>query len=209
MKANRVALIGLCTGALFAFSAMAEDPYAKPDDTWISISGTVDTVRPDSFTLDYGKGVITVEMDDGDRDADAYKLVKGDKVTVNGKIDDDLFETRTIEAGSVYVESLDTYFYASAADEEDTFVTVTAPVVISQTIVQGKVTEVSGDKFVVDAGLRKVRVDVSKMPNDPLDDEGYQKIKVGDRVSVIGKMDDDLFEGRELMAQSVVTLSGS
>lgn len=209
MKANRVALIGLCTGALFAFSAMAEDPYAKPDDTWISISGTVDTVRPDSFTLDYGKGVITVEMDDGDRDADAYKLVKGDKVTVNGKIDDDLFETRTIEAGSVYVESLDTYFYASAADEEDTFVTVTAPVVISQTIVQGKVTEVSGDEFVVDAGLRKVRVDVSKMPNDPLDDEGYQKIKVGDRVSVIGKMDDDLFEGRELMAQSVVTLSGS
>lgn len=209
MKANRVALIGLCTGALFAFSAMAEDPYAKPDDTWISISGTVDTVRPDSFTLDYGKGVITVEMDDGDRDADAYKLVKGDKVTVNGKIDDDLFETRTIEAGSVYVESLDTYFYASAADEEDTFVTVTAPVVISQTIVQGKVTEVSGDEFVVDAGLRKVRVDVSKMPNDPLDDEGYQKIKVGDRVSVIGKMDGDLFEGRELMAQSVVTLSGS
>jgi uncharacterized protein YdeI (BOF family) len=208
MKVKRVALIGLCMGALLAFSAMAEDPYVKPDDTWISISGTVDTVRPDSFTLDYGKGVITVEMDDGDRDADAYKLVKGDKVTVNGKIDDDLFETRTIEAGSVYVESLDTYFYASAADEEDTFVTVTAPVVISQTIVQGKVTEVSGEEFVVDAGVRKVRVDVSEMSNDPLDDEGYRKIKVGDRVSVIGKMDDDLFEGRELMAQSVVTLSG-
>jgi uncharacterized protein YdeI (BOF family) len=208
MKVKRVALIGLCMGALLAFSAMAEDPYAKPDDTWISISGTVDTVRPNSFTLDYGKGVITVEMDDGDRDADAYKLVKGDKVTVNGKIDDDLFETRTIEAGSVYVESLDTYFYASAADEEDTFVTVTAPVVISQTIVQGKVTEVSGEEFVVDAGVRKVRVDVSEMSNDPLDDEGYRKIKVGDRVSVIGKMDDDLFEGRELMAQSVVTLSG-
>jgi ribosomal protein S1 len=106
------------------------------------------------------------------------------------------------------VESLDTYFYASAADEEDTFVTVTAPVVISKTIVQGKVTEVSGDEFVVDAGVRKVRVDVSEMSNDPLDDEGYRKIKVGDRVSVIGKMDDDLFEGRELMAQSVVTLSG-
>jgi uncharacterized protein YdeI (BOF family) len=113
MKAKRVALIGLSTGALLAFPAMAEDPYAKPDDTWISISGTVDTVRPDSFTLDYGKGVITVEMDDGDRDADAYKLLKGDKATVNGKIDDDLFETRSIEAGSVYVESLDTYFYAS------------------------------------------------------------------------------------------------
>jgi hypothetical protein len=147
-------------------------------------------------------------MDDGDRDADAYKLIKGDKVTVNGMIDDDLFETRSIEASSVYVEGIGTYFFASAADEEDTFVTITAPLVVSKTIVQGKVTEISGDEFVVDAGLRKVRVDVSEMSNDPLDDEGYQKIKVGDRVSVVGKMDDDLFEGRELMAQSVVTLSG-
>ena len=72
------------------------DPYELANNTWISLSGTVHAVSPDTFELDYGEGNITVEMDDGDRDADAYKLLHGDKVTVNGLIDDDLFEMRTI-----------------------------------------------------------------------------------------------------------------
>ena len=37
-------------------------------------------------------------MDDGDRDADAYKLLPGDEVNVIGKVDDDLFQTTTIDA---------------------------------------------------------------------------------------------------------------
>ena len=205
-------LIAACAlGTLASPSAMAKDPYAKPDDSWISISGTVDAVTADSFTLDYGDGVITVEMDDGDRDADGYKLVKGDKVTVNGIVDDDLYETATIEASSVYVESIGTYFFASAVDEEDvavdTFVTVTAPVVISSTVLQGRVTSVSEDEFTIDTGARRIRVEVDEMPYNPLDNEGYQRIEVGDRVSVAGHMDDDLFEGRELVAKSVITLS--
>jgi len=119
-----------------------EEPYEKPDDSWISISGTVESVRPDEFMLDYGEGVITVEMDDGDRDADAYELVKGDKVTVSGRIDDDLFEVAKIEAASVFVENLGTYFYASSVDEEDvdTFITLTTPVIVSATYLQGTVT---------------------------------------------------------------------
>jgi hypothetical protein len=44
------------------------------------------------------------------------------------------------------------------------------------------------------------------MPYNPLDDEGYQKVDVGDRVSVTGTMDYDLFEGRELVADSLVIL---
>ena len=186
----------------------AEDPYMQPDDTWISLSGTVDSVTTDSFTLDYGEGIVTVEMDDGDRDADAYKLVEGDKVTVTGKVDDDFYETTTIEAGSVYVENLGTWFYASAVDEEDTFVTVTSPIVVGETVVQGIVTEVRGEEFVIDTGLRQLTVEVEEMLYNPLDDEGYQKIEVGDRVSVTGTMDSDLFEGRELVAETVVTLEG-
>ncbi|WP_162883824.1 hypothetical protein, partial [Chromatocurvus halotolerans] len=48
-------------------------PYAMADGSVITIDGTVDSVSPDSFALDYGQGVVTVEFDDGDRDADAYK----------------------------------------------------------------------------------------------------------------------------------------
>lgn len=202
----------LTAGLLAAFlaaPALAQDesPYAKADDTWISIDGTVHTVSADEFELDYGPGTITVEMDDGDRDADAYKLAFGDKVRVSGRIDDDFFEETTIEASSVYVENLGTYFYADPADEEDTFVTYTTPITVSNTVIQGTVTDVDVEEFTVNTGARTVRVEVEEMPYNPLDDIGYQKIEVGDRVSVTGDMDTDFFEGqRELVAETIVTL---
>lgn len=188
---------------------LAADPYMKPDDSWISLSGTVEQVEPDAFLLNYGEGLVTIEMDDGDRDADAYQLVEGDSVTVSGRVDDDLFETTTIEASSVYVENLGTTFFASSVDEEDAyvFVHIPTPIVLSATVVEGTVTEVNDEEFSVDAGLREIRVDVSEMPYDPLDDEGYQKIENGDRVRVTGQMEEQFFEGRELMADSVVTLA--
>ncbi len=204
--------------ALFAATILAsspaladdENPYLKADETWISIDGTVESVSANSFELDYGTGVVTVEMDDGDRDADGYKFVKGDKVRVSGMVDDDLYETTTIEASSVYVEDLGTYFYASAIDDEDvdTFITYTTPIVVSGTVVQGIVTDVDtfGSDFVINTGERSLTVDTDKMPYDPLDDEGYQKIEVGDRVSVTGDMESKFFEGREFSAESIVTL---
>lgn len=194
--------------AAYASPTSAENPYLKPNNSWISISGTVKSVSPDSFRLDYGKGMIQVEMDDGDRDADAYKLLAGDKVTVTGFIDDDLFETTKIEAGSVYVEKLGTTFYASAVDEEDFYYIDPAPayVVVSNTLLQGTVTDVGSEEFTVNTGKRKVTVEVDAMPYNPLDKIGYQKIQKGDRVSVSGRMDYDFFEGRELVADSIVTL---
>jgi len=193
-----------------ATAAWAEDPMTEPDDSWISVSGTVESVSADSFVLDYGEGLMTVEMDDGDRDADGYKLISGDQVTVTGLIDDDFYEARTIEASSVYVDSINTNFYASAVDEEDVnqvIVAVDTPVVISATTVQGEVTAIDAQEFTLDTGLSKMTVDVDEMAYNPLDDEGYQKIDVGDRVSVTGQIDDDLFESSELDADSVVTLS--
>ncbi|HKL25721.1 MAG TPA: hypothetical protein VJ910_05790 [Desulfuromonadales bacterium] len=199
-------LIFIAAGVILANPAMAKNPYAKPDDSWISISGTVESVTADSFILDYGDGVITVEMDDGDRDADGYKLLAGDKVTVNGLIDDDFYETTTIEASSVYVEKLGTTFFASAVDEEDYLVTVTTPIVVSATTVQGTVTAVDDEEFTVATGLQATRVDVEEMAYNPLDMEGYQRIEVGDYVRVTGNMEKEFFEGRELMAETVVEL---
>jgi len=203
-------IVAACVlGACVSAPVLAEEPYMKPDDTWISISGTIEHVERDAFTLDYGEGIISVEMDDGDRDADGYKLMEGDKVTVNGRVDDDLFETTTIEASSVYVEGIGTTFYASAVDEEDAYalVTITTPIVVSATVVEGRVTDVNDEEFSVDTGPRQIRIDVSEMPYNPLDDKGYQKLQKGDRVRVGGHMEDDFLEGRELMADSVVTLA--
>lgn len=193
--------------AISSTSVAAANPATKADDTWISVSGTVKSVMPDTFMLDYGKGTIKVEMDDWDAEPEAYKVVPGDKVTVNGIVDDDLFEERTIEAGSVYVEGLNTYFYASAADEEDTFITIATPIIDSSVLVQGEVTGKNGREFTVDSGARMIRVDTDTMAYNPLDNEGFQRIEEGDRVSVVGTLETDIFEGRELKASSVVTLA--
>jgi len=215
MRSRSIVLAGALLVAVAGAPApvAAEDsdknPYARADGTWISISGTVETVSADAFVLSYGDGIVTVEMDDGDRDADGYKLVKGDRVTVNGRIDDDFYETTKIEASSVYVEKLDTYFYASAADEEDYFLdSFSRPLVVAATIVRGRVTEVRDGEFTLDTGLRELTVEVDEMSFDPLDDEGYLKIEVGDRVRVDGRLDIDFFEGREIEAQSIVELVG-
>lgn len=197
---------------LFGSTIMAASPETAPDDAWINVSGTITEVMPDYFVLDYGKGTITVEMDDGDRDADAYKLAPGDKVNISGKIDDDLFEKRTIEAASVYVENLNTTFYASTIDETDLprtrFVSVITPVNVSETIVQGTITRIDDpEEFVLYTGSGHLRVETDAMPYDPLDNKGYQRLEVGDRVSVSGRMDLDFLEGREFVAESIVTLS--
>ena len=178
----------------------------EPNDSWISIDGTVQEVWPDAFTLHYGEGVITVEMDDGDRDADGYQLAPGNLVTVTGKVDADLFENTTIEAGSVFVESLGTYFYASSADEEDTFVTIRSPLEVSKTVLQGPVTEIGEHEFIIDTGMHEVTVETSTMAYDPLDDIGYQKVEEGDYVSVTGEVDYDFFDGRHLNAERITTL---
>ncbi len=213
-KLTAFAGLALSLMLLTGSSVMASNPnpYTKPDKSWITISGKVGAVSPDTFVLDYGKGKVTVEMDDGDRDADAYKLLPGDEVTVSGRIDDDFFETTTIEAYSVYVKNLNTTFFASAVDEEgpDNYaVTLISPLVDYHYNLIGTVTDVKDNEFVVDTGARKLTVEVDEMPYNPLDDEGYQKIRVGDRVSVAGRLEYDLFEGREVAADSIMKLTYS
>jgi len=216
--AQSVARLGgaalLAAGLTLAGAPVMADvnPYAQPDESWVSISGTVESVQPDAFTLDYGDGAILVEMDDGDRDADAYALLSGDKVTVSGLIDDDFFETTTIEASSVYVESINTTFWASSMDEETPptlDMSIVTPVVVSQTVVRGVVSEVDDDEFIINTGTRAVEVDVDEMPYNPLDDEGYLKIEKGDYVKVVGEMDTELFDDKELDADYIVELYGS
>lgn len=201
------ALASIVAGLLAAGSAFGQvDPYTAPNESWISIDGVVESVSANTFMLDYGDGSVTVEMDDGDRDADAYKLITGDKVNVVGKVDDDLFETTTIEASSVYVEKLGTSFYASPIDEDDVMISVVTPVVISKTLVQGTVESVGEDQFTIDTGAQKLSVQTGGLGYDPLDDEGYQKVEVGDRVSVTGDIDAEFFGGFEFVADAIVIL---
>lgn len=205
---NMKTLMALSSFAFLSAPALAENPYLKADDTWIQLSGKVTAVSADSFLLDYDDGVITVEMDDGDRDADGYKLMPGDKVSVSGTVDDEFYDTTTIEAGSVYVENIGSYFYASPRDNDSVLFTVSVPLTVSEATIQGTVTSVDtgAEEFTLDTGASKLTVEVDEMDYNPLDEEGYQQVKVDDVVSVSGEVDNDLFEGRVFEADFVTTV---
>lgn len=197
---------------LLALPAFAANPYEMPDDAWISISGEVESVNVDSFLLDYGDGLVTVEMNGWDWYAENSALLAGDLVTVYGEIDDDFFEATTIEADSVYVESLGSYFYASPADEESWVLgqpvyTVTTPIVVANVEVRGMVESVGEREFTIGTGTTDLTVDTSNLPYNPLDDEGFQQIDTGDYVLVNGIMDSGFIGDVELDADYVVTLS--
>lgn len=204
MRVLKMLLVSAMVLALTS-TAMAKDPYTAENNSWISLDGTVVSSGDSVFELDYGTGIVTVEMDDWDWYGEAAPLLEGDKVTVYGRVDDDLYELASIEASSVYVENLNTYFYASDIDEED----VVIPTRVTGTTglnVQGIITDKIGREFTLDTGVKKVKVDTIEMGYNPLDDKGFQQLDKGDFVQVIGTLDVDFFEKAEIMADSVITL---
>lgn len=200
-------LLSLIAGLAVALAANAQDPYEKPDDSYISLAGTIVSTTPSSFVLDYGEGLVTVEMDDWDWYGDAYGLLPDDDVTVYGYVDDDLYETTTIEASSVWVEDLNTYFYASGADEEGSPISSSVWYDYDYTVT-GKVASVNKSirEFTVDTGSREISIDTWQLGYNPLDDQGFLKIEKGDRVTVYGDLDLDVFDEQEVSAEALVKL---
>lgn len=195
-----------------SISVAAQNFESKPDQTWISVSGTAVETNPSSFMLDYGDGQITVEMDDWEWfEEEGHGLIDGDKVTVYGEVDDDFAENAKIEASSVYLEDLDTYFYANAADEEtgepNRSLDVIAMDTTSLVDLNGTVSSVNNveEEFTIDNGIQKWTIDVSSMHYNPLDKMGFQQVEKGDYVSVSGEFSNNLVESLEIEAERVTT----
>ncbi|NMT65129.1 NirD/YgiW/YdeI family stress tolerance protein [Marinobacter orientalis] len=181
----------------------------KPDGSWVSLSGQVASHTPNEFTLDYGEGTITVETDDWDSLGDGWAISEGDRVTVYGRVDDGFYQDRRIEAGSVYIEDLDTVITApSAADEEEvlplTYTYLSMPADYDFQVT-GTVTSISGREFTIDTGDREVSVDTMQMGYNPLDDAGLVQIEEGDFVSVSGDLDLGVFDENEISAETIVS----
>ena len=191
---------------LMASTVAAKDPYTARNNSWISLNGTVAAATPSSFELDYGSGLVRVEMDGWDWYATSHPILEGDRVTVYGRVDDDLYEMATIEASSVYVKDLNTYFYANDVDEEDVTLPSDSVGLNAGLHIQGTVVDINGREFILDTGSKKIRIDTLEMPYNPLDQKGYQRLKKGDFVKVTGDLDVDFFERVEIMADTVTTL---
>lgn len=205
--------LGAPAASVAAQESGATGPYARPDDSFITLSGTVVEPGASAFELDYGSGTITVEMDDWDAYGKARALMDGDTVTVYGRVDDDFFERTTVEAGAVYVDQLNSYFYASSMDEESAVYLPqlwVAPQVTpaSEVTVRGEVASVDkkGKSFTVSIGDDEVEVETHLLGYNPVDDKGYQRIDRGDYVSVSGNLDWEMIDGQVLTASTITTL---
>ncbi len=205
MNISRLFLITIVVFLLIS-PAMAKDPYIAANNSWITLNGTIVSTTPRTFELDYGTGLVIVEMDGWGWYSAASSLLEGDRVTVHGRVDDDLYEKTSIEADSVYVKKLNTYFYANSLDEEDRVSCTTLLHPDTGFQLQGIITSKSGREFTIDTGSKRIRIDTINMSYNPLDDKGYQKLKVGDAVQVTGRLDVDFFEKTEIMAETVTTL---
>lgn len=202
----------LITALALSFGASAALKNAVNGEA-VVLSGKVTSVSPDAFKVKVKNDTVTVEMDDWDADADGYKLVKGDNVVVSGMVDHDFLEKKTVEASTVYVKNLDTYFFASSYDEEvDPYIVTATYSVVgdlpenASADLQGKVVTIKGREFVVDTGLRKITVDTKDLLYNPMDDAGVTQIDMGDRVRVSGVVDDDFFDENEVSANFLMEL---
>lgn len=183
------------------------DPLASaPNESVISLRGTVLSTTPTSFRLDYGSGTATVEMDDWDWYQEGRAVNIGDRVTVTGRVDADLFQEARLEAESVYVENLGSSFYANDADEEDLSAATYVAAPVGATALYGSVLSIEGREFMLGSGAGSIRIDTAEMQNNPLDGEGNPQVRVGDRLCAWGRLDIDPGEADELMAQGLVVI---
>ncbi|NMT65021.1 NirD/YgiW/YdeI family stress tolerance protein [Marinobacter orientalis] len=188
----------------------AEEVPQKQDGSWIVLSGKVASTKDaDTFMLNYGGDTVRIELDNWSWADLPGQVLEGDKVKVYGRVDQDTYETETIEADSVYVEDLGIHFHGGAGGEE-AFTGVAPepqpPVRTGDLSVSGRVENIENRTFTIDTGSRELTVDTSMMNYDPLKEPGLRNrsVDVGDLVTVSGQMNPGVFERRELNARSIV-----
>lgn len=199
--------LGSIFGSTIA-SAQSEDSGSMlgniEEDTSITLSGAVLETHEDEFDLRVGAAIVTVEVEDEIRDGGAYTLAPGDRVTVSGRVDDDLFEGKELKANAIHIDKLGTTFII---DEEyaDEYGMIFGQDIGDYIAVAGNVTTVRPDdgEFRIHGNLGDFTVEVDELAENPLDDEGYMRIRTGDAVRIVGSVDDDWLEGREIVATSI------
>lgn len=207
-----VALGGL---ALSAAAAAAPAPAAEEalpqteTGEWVRLSGEVEEINADQFTLAYGDGRVTVELD-RILGFDESLPVPGDRVQVSGRLERMFFDKRSIDAARVYLPKYDEMFYSSrGASAEDPpgpasdypWEQVLEDSGISLT---GRVEAVHGEMIALDTGFHTVTVDTTEMIDSPVDKQLVETIEVGDRISVTGPVDHaQLFGGRKVVATTL------
>ncbi|MBM9603784.1 OB-fold nucleic acid binding domain-containing protein [Desulfopila inferna] len=189
---------------LAASSLMAQNVKKADDNSWLSLNGTVVATDKAGFEMDYGSGFIKVQMNNWQWYDPNHPIQVGDNIRVNGIVDNDQGEKPIIEASSIYIKDLNTYVFKKEAGD------IFQPAIDQEGVfqLQGVIVDTDNRRFTMNLGSRKVIIDTTELPYNPLDDKGYQQLKVGDTVQVTGelKKDNTPFKTNVITANVVTTL---
>ena len=194
------ALLLLVASLVLPIHAQKLSPYQLKDRADIKLTGRVTEAFTNTFTLDYGKGSITVEVDDYDSYEEGYNIEKGDQVIVTGKIDADLGQERTIEASEVYIPAVDLRIEACSHDEEDHRVEV-----FTQRLSNGTEVELRGVIKNIESGVCTIQSSKGEL-EVRLSDLRQQKVEtlvLGQAIKVSGVYKKRLLRNDMILAQVV------
>jgi hypothetical protein len=199
-------LLFVCAALLTSTtSAQTAAPAPPTEREYLSVRGAVVSTQPESFRLDYGKGIIVVMVPDWSWLRGGRKLIDDHRVTVYGRVEESGKGERRIMATGVYDEDLGTYYDVVAQDAADRpgLQTMTQPLAAGQIEVAGRVASVAGRELVLRSGTR---IDTRNLHYDPLDDKGYPQIGPGDMIKASGYLAKDILQGTEVVAAWIIEL---
>jgi len=212
--ASRLAIV--TAAAALGFGAAAQAQIDAPAFSWISVTGEIVSVSDNEFRLDYGQDIVTVEsagFGTSSGSSEAQKARVGDVVTVNGWVGGGFFDDKSIEAASIF--NRDTGEVETGVSDPDRpfdmgFATASGTMNGengADASFSGYVTDIEGRQFtLITGGGRELRVHTGGMDRNPLDDVGTMVIDDGDRVSVTGELDPEVFENAEFVAEDITRL---
>lgn len=198
-----------------AMAEGVEDGNVKfKNDAYITLSGTVGTIKDeDEFELKHAGGTIMVDTNDTWPDLfaeNAATLLKsGDRVTVTGRVDNNLFSTNEIEAyqltvnGSGYNRVYTNQAYAPDNDAEYMayYPNYGAGLEDDQNVrLAGEISSIGkDDSFMLRYGNGEIKVET-----DDVNFSNTSRLDVGDEVVVFGEVEDGWFQKKTVDADRII-----
>jgi uncharacterized protein YdeI (BOF family) len=200
--------------AATAVEAVEDGNVKFQNDAYINLSGTVAAIKDsDTFELKHTGGSIMVDTNDTwpDLFADntATLLKAGDRVSVTGRVDNNMFSSNEIEAyqltvnGSTFDRVYTNQDYAPGNDDDYMayYNSYGAGLEDDQDVrLSGKISRViDTESFTLRYGNGEIKV-----KTDEVDFSNTPNLKVGDSVVVFGEVDDGWFQKKELEADRIM-----
>ncbi|MCH2546300.1 MAG: NirD/YgiW/YdeI family stress tolerance protein [Alphaproteobacteria bacterium] len=184
------------------------------NDTYITLSGTVGEITDnDEFKLKHPGGTIMVDTNDTWPDLfrkDADTIIKmGDRVTVTGKVDNNLFAANEIEAYQLTVDGSGynrVYTNNNFGPENDdsymaSYGTYGSGLTDDQDVrLSGVVSSISDNEaFMLRYGNGEIRIET-----DDVEFTNANRLAVGDEVVVFGEVDEGWFKKKAIEADRII-----